>query len=55
MSNFSDGITDDVIVALTPVKGLKVAARTASFAFKNKNAELSAIGSALWATQPVTA
>jgi eukaryotic-like serine/threonine-protein kinase len=44
---FSDGITDDVIVALTPVKGLKVAARTSSFAFKNKNAELSAIGSAL--------
>jgi eukaryotic-like serine/threonine-protein kinase len=33
---FSDGITDDVIVALTPVKGLKVAARTSSFAFKGR-------------------
>jgi serine/threonine-protein kinase len=44
---FSDGITDDVIVALTAVKGLKVAARTSSFAFKNKNAELAAIGKIL--------
>jgi serine/threonine protein kinase/tetratricopeptide (TPR) repeat protein len=44
---FSDGITDDVIVSLTPVKGLKVAARTSSFAFKGKNAELSAIGTTL--------
>ena len=44
---FSDGITDDVIVALTPVKGLKVAARTSSFAFKGKNAELATIGTTL--------
>jgi serine/threonine-protein kinase len=44
---FSDGITDDVIVALTPVKGLKVAARTSSFAFKGKNAELAAVGATL--------
>ena len=44
---FSDGITDDVIVSLTPIKGLKVAARTSSFAFKNKNAELATIGSTL--------
>ena len=44
---FSDGITDDIIMALTQVKGLKVAARTSSFAFKNKNAELSAIGQTL--------
>ena len=44
---FSDGITDDVIVALTPVKGLKVAARTSSFAFKGKNAELATVGSTL--------
>jgi serine/threonine-protein kinase len=44
---FSDGITDDVIVALTPVKGLKVAARTSSFAFKGKSAELADIGSTL--------
>ena len=44
---FSDGITDDLIVALTPLEGLKVAARTSSFAFKHKEAPLSAIGSAL--------
>lgn len=44
---FSDGITDDIIMALTQVKGLKVAARTSSFAFKNKNAELSTIGQTL--------
>jgi len=44
---FSDGITDDIIVALTPVKGLKVAARTSSFAFKGKQAELATVGSTL--------
>jgi TolB-like protein len=44
---FSDGITDDVIVALTSVKGLKVAARTSSFAFKNRDADLSAVGRTL--------
>src|SRR5262249_34580302 len=32
---------------LTPVKGLKVAARTSSFAFKGKNAELATIGGTL--------
>jgi serine/threonine-protein kinase len=44
---FSDGITDDVIVALTAVKGLKVAARTSSFAFKGKNADLATVGKTL--------
>jgi serine/threonine-protein kinase len=44
---FSDGMTDDVIAALTPVKGLKVAARASSFAFKGKNADLAAVGSTL--------
>lgn len=44
---FSDGITDDVIVALNPVKGLKVAARASSFAFKGKSADLATIGSTL--------
>ena len=34
---FSDGITEEIIDALTTVKGLKVIARTSSFAFKNKN------------------
>jgi len=44
---FSDGITDDLIGALTSLKGLKVAARTSSFAFKGKNAELATVGSTL--------
>jgi len=41
---FSDGITDDIIMALTQVKGLRVAARTSSFAYKNRNEDLSTIG-----------
>jgi eukaryotic-like serine/threonine-protein kinase len=41
---FSDGITDDIIGALTQVPGLKVAARTSSFAFKGKNEELATVG-----------
>ena len=44
---FSDGMTDDVIAALTAVRGLKVAARTSSFAFKGKSAELAAVGATL--------
>jgi len=44
---FSDGITDDIIMALTQVKGLKVAARTSSFAFKGKNEDLTTIGQTL--------
>ena len=44
---FSDGITDDIIMALTQVKGLKVAARTSAFSFKGKNAGLAAISAAL--------
>jgi len=44
---FSDGITDDLIGALTSLKGLRVAARTSSFAFKGKHAELATVGSTL--------
>jgi eukaryotic-like serine/threonine-protein kinase len=44
---FSDGITDDIIVALTAVKGLRVAARTSSFAYKGKNEDLATIGRTL--------
>jgi len=44
---FSDGITDDLIGALTSLKGLSVAARTSSFAFKGRNVELATIGSTL--------
>ena len=37
---FSDGITEEIINALTTIKGLKVTARTSSFAFKNKNTDV---------------
>ena len=44
---FSDGITEEIINALTTVQGLKVIARTSSFAFKNKNIDIRTIGSQL--------
>lgn len=44
---FSDGITEEIINALTAVKGLKVIARTSSFAFKNKNIDIRIIGDKL--------
>lgn len=44
---FCDGITEEIINALTKVKGLKVIARTSSFAFKNKNIDVRQIGSKL--------
>jgi TolB-like protein/AraC-like DNA-binding protein/Tfp pilus assembly protein PilF len=44
---FSDGITEEIINALTTIKGLKVIARTSSFAFKNKNIDIRSIGNQL--------
>ena len=44
---FSDGITDDIISALTQVSGLRVAARASSFAYKGKNEALGTIGHTL--------
>lgn len=44
---FSDGITEEIINALTTIKGLKVIARTSSFAFKNKNIDVRTIGKQL--------
>lgn len=44
---FTDGITDEIINALTKVKGLKVTARTSSFAFKNKHIDVRHIGNEL--------
>lgn len=44
---FSDGITEEIINALTTVKGLKVIARTSSFAFENKNIDVRVIGDQL--------
>jgi TolB-like protein/class 3 adenylate cyclase/Flp pilus assembly protein TadD len=44
---FSDGITEDLINALSKVSGLHVAARTSSFAFKGKNEDVRTIGARL--------
>ena len=44
---FSDGITEDIIGALTKVPGLKVAARASAFAFKRRDEELRVIGQKL--------
>lgn len=44
---FSDGITEEIINALTKVEGLKVIARTSSFAFKGKNLDVREIGQKL--------
>jgi TolB-like protein/Tfp pilus assembly protein PilF len=43
----SDGITDELITALSEVPGLRVAARTSSFAFKDKPADVRRIGEQL--------
>jgi len=44
---FSDGITEEIILALSKTKGLKVIARTSSFMFKGKNLDVRAIGEQL--------
>jgi adenylate cyclase len=44
---FSDGITEEILNALTRIEGLKVAGRTSSFHFKGRNEDLKAIGAAL--------
>ncbi|GGK10624.1 hypothetical protein GCM10007962_00930 [Yeosuana aromativorans] len=44
---FTDGITEEIINALTSIKGLKVTARTSSFAFKNKHIDVRDIGNQL--------
>ncbi|RMG20439.1 MAG: helix-turn-helix domain-containing protein [Bacteroidetes bacterium] len=41
---FSDGITEEIINALTTIQGLKVIARTSSFVFKGKNVDVRTIG-----------
>lgn len=50
---FSDGITEEIINALTRIDGLKVTARTSSFAFKNKPTEIRVIGNELGVTNAV--
>jgi serine/threonine protein kinase/tetratricopeptide (TPR) repeat protein len=44
---FSEGMTEDVISALSAVPGLRVAARTSSFSFRGKNDDVRRIGSEL--------
>jgi len=44
---FSDGITEEIINALTRVNGLQVIARTSSFAFKGENRDVREIGEKL--------
>jgi adenylate cyclase len=41
---FSDGITEEIITALTKVQGLMVTARTSTFVFKGKNEDARKIG-----------
>lgn len=44
---FSDGMTEEIINALSKIKGLKVTSRTSSFFFKNKNIPIRQIGQEL--------
>jgi len=44
---FSDGISEEILNALSQVKELEVAGRTSSFAFKGHNEDLRKIGKAL--------
>lgn len=44
---FSDGMTEEIINALTRVEGLKVTARTSSFAFKGLKEDIRIIGNKL--------
>ena len=44
---FTDGLTENLLNALAQVSELKVAGRTSSFAFKNRNEDLRSIGEQL--------
>jgi adenylate cyclase len=43
----SDGLTEDLIMAFSQLKGLRVPARTSSFAFKGRNEDIRQIGQRL--------
>ena len=47
---FSDGITEEILNALANVPGLRVPARTSSFAFKGKTGDVAGIGRQLRVT-----
>ena len=44
---FTDGVTEDIINALTKVEGLRVASRTSTFAFKGKGQDIRTTGQQL--------
>jgi serine/threonine protein kinase len=44
---FCDGMSEEILDALAKVEGLRVVARTSSFAFKGKNVNASAVGKKL--------
>jgi TolB-like protein/predicted Ser/Thr protein kinase len=44
---FADGITEEIINALTQLEGLRVAARTSAFTFKGKHVDLRIVGERL--------
>jgi len=44
---FADGITEEIINVLSQIEGLRVAARTSSFFFKGKHADMRQIGEQL--------
>jgi serine/threonine protein kinase len=44
---FSDGMTEEIIMALSRVRGLRVAARSSSFSFKGREVDARAIGEQL--------
>src|SRR5207248_10959269 len=46
----SDGVTEELITALSKITGLQVKARTSSFVFKGKNEDIQKIGELLHAS-----
>ena len=44
---FVDGVTEEIINALSRIQGLKVTARTSAFAYKNEEKDIRLIGSEL--------
>jgi serine/threonine-protein kinase len=47
---FADGLADEVITALSLIRGLRVVARTSSFAFRGKDQDVRKIGARLGAS-----
>jgi adenylate cyclase len=51
---FSDGMSEEILNALTRVDGLRVTARSSSFSFKGKNEDARSIGTVLGVTTLLT-